>query len=500
MKDRILFLLFVFLSSSVIIFAENSKINLNFKDADIRVVLESLAEKSGVNIVAAPEVTGLVSVKLNNVDWETALDVITQTYGYGYEWINKEIVMVTTLENLAEKRKKEAEVAQQEPLEIATYNLLYLDANDVKKAVEKQLTERGRITVLEIAPQKGWKSRGGMSGDFTKAERQSGARTRSRTLIITDTKSNIRNVLAAIKAIDVRPKQVLIEARLMEVNEDTLKDLGIDWGTGSDVGNGNMGYKTGTNNKFGILGSTSQNEPSIFGAKASSLTGTWPFNSGLSLLYEQLTGTQFQVLLHALEEDVHTNTLSAPRILTLDGQEAYIMVGERRPIIKSTMQSSQDSTGIDQELDYYQNLGIELNVVPQVCSDNTINLTIYPSVTSSSSNVTATSQLTGQDAITNNYPIIDVRETQTQVLMKDGATIVLGGLLKDVKSQGVYKTPIFGDIPLLGALFRRKTHDTEKIDLIIFITAHIVKDGEFTPEQISRLQQSHSKAGLKEFK
>ncbi len=491
MKNRILSLLFVFLSSSVIIFAENSKINLNFKDADIRVVLESLAEKSGVNIVAAPEVTGLVSVKLNDVDWETALDVITQTYGYGYEWINKEIVMVTTLENLAEKRKKEAEVALQEPLEIATYSLQYLDANDVKKAVAKQLTERGRITVLEIAPQKGWKSRGGMSGDFTKAERQSGARTRSKVLIITDTKSNIRNVLAAIKSIDVRPKQVLIEARLMEVNEDTLKDLGVDWGTGNTVGAGTMGYKTGTNNKFGILGTTSQNKPSIFGAKAAGLSGVWPFNSGLSLLYEKLTGTQFQILLHALEEDVHTNTLSSPRILTLDGQEAYIMVGERRPIIKSSMQSSQDATGINQELDYYQNLGIELNVVPQVCSNDSINLTIYPSVTSSSSSVTATSTITGQDPIENSYPIIDVRETQTQVVMKDGETIVIGGLLKDVKSEGVYKTPILGDIPLLGLLFRRKTHDIQKIDLIIFITAHIVKDGEFTPEQISQLQQNY---------
>jgi len=498
MRNRILFLLFVFLSSSAIIFAENSKINLNFKDADIRVVLESLAEKSGVNIVAAPEVTGLVSVKLSDVDWETALDVITQTYGYGYEWINKEIVMVTTLENLAEKRKKEAEVSQQEALEIATYNLKYLDANDVKKAVEKQLTERGRITVLGIAPQKGWKSRGGMSGDFTKAERQAGARTRSKVLIITDTKSNVRDILAAIKAIDVQPKQVLIEARLMEVNEDTLKDLGVDWGTGNTVGKGPMGYKTGTKNKFGILGSTSRNSPSVFGAKAG-LSGTWPFDSGLSLLYEKLTGTQFQILLHALEEDVNTNTLSAPRILTLDGQEAYIMVGERRPIIKSSIDSSQTSVGISKELDYYQNLGIELNVVPQVCNNESINLTIYPSVTSSSSNVTATSQI-GSTTSSDTYPIIDVRETQTQVLMKDGETIVLGGLLKNVKSEGVYKTPILGDIPLLGLLFQRKTHDIQKIDLIIFITAHIVKDGEFTPGQISRLQEKYSKAGLKKSK
>jgi len=149
------------------------------------------------------------------------------------------------------------------------------------------------------------------------------------------------------------------------------------------------------------------------------------------------------------------------------------MVGERRPIIKSEISSSQTSVGISKNLNYYQNLGIELNVVPQVCDENRINLTIYPSVTSSSQNTPAQSQISGATS-TDYYPVILVRETQTQILVNSGETVVIGGLLKDVTSEGVTKTPILGDIPFLGKLFQRTTKDTGKIDLVIFITAKII--------------------------
>ncbi|MCM8774145.1 MAG: secretin and TonB N-terminal domain-containing protein [Candidatus Omnitrophica bacterium] len=471
---------------------------LKFKDADIRVVLQAIAEKatiSGkkVNIVVGPDVKGLITVDFENVYWETALRSILKTQGYGYELVGENIIMVTTLENLAENRKKEAEAAQQEPLETVTYQLKFLDANDVKNLISNQLTSRGKITVLDIEPQIRWKARGGVAsvganqgGTFTQATKEEGAKPRTKTLVITDTKSNLRNILEAIEKIDVMPKQVLIEARIMEVNRDRLKDLGIDWGTGNSVTSGNLTTqavdKSGKGNvgEVGVIGLTSQETPSIFNPKTgTSLSGVWPYDTGLSILYKKLTGTEFQILLHALEEDVDTNTLSSPRIITLDGQEAYIMVGEKRPIIKSQIEASENSVGISKELNYYQNLGIELNVIPYICSDDTISMTIYPSVTSSSENIPAVSQI-GTSTTTDYYPIILVRETQTQVLMKDGETIVIGGLLKDVKNEGIYKTPILGDIPIFGLLFRRKTIDSEKIDLVIFITAKIIKSSEET--------------------
>ncbi|MFZ2938287.1 MAG: hypothetical protein WA066_06265, partial [Candidatus Omnitrophota bacterium] len=140
----------------------------------------------------------------------------------------------------------------------------------------------------------------------------------------------------------------------------------------------------------------------------------------------------------------------------------------------------------------YQEIGIRLNVVPQVSDEGYINMLIHPSVTSSSSNVTATSLAgTGANAVSTdiNYPIIDVREAQTQVMMKDGETIVIGGLLKDIKSKQIIGIPFISKIPLIGGLFKREIYDTGKIDLLIFITAHIVKEDTSSQEEIARLEK-----------
>ena len=186
--------------------------SLKFKEAEITIVLQAIAQKAmkdgrHINIIIAPEIEGLVTVDLKNVYWQTALDAVLKIYDYSYEWIGEDIIMVTTLERLAEKREKETLAAQQEPLETVAYRLKFLDARDVEKLLRPQLTGRGRITVLETETQKGWIARGGFSagtsdsadaGDFARAERQEGAKPRTKTLLITDTKSNIRNLLEAI--------------------------------------------------------------------------------------------------------------------------------------------------------------------------------------------------------------------------------------------------------------------------------------------------------------
>lgn len=480
--------------------------SLRFKDADIRIVLNAIAEKSTVqdsqgnikkvNIVVSPQVTGFITVKMENVHWLTALEAILKSQGYDYEWVGDNVILVDTLERLAEKREKEMMAKEQEPLETRAYRLKYLDANDVKKVIEPQLGSRGKISVLEIEPQKGWKARGGYGagggggGETTaKAEREKGAKPRSDTLVITDTKTNIRKIFKVIEKMDVMPRQVLIEARIMEVSRDLLRDIGFDYGTGS------TGVTGGTTSQIDLTSSNDKNAggfiksdvtPSNFSPSASDISGEIPYTAGLEFIFRKLTGAEFEAILHALEEDVNTNTLSAPRIVTLDGQEAYIMVGEKKPIIKSDIESSQTSVGISKELDYYQNLGIELNVVPQISDDNYVNLILYPSVTSSSGEVSATSQI-GSTTSTDSYPIIKVRELQTQILMKDGETIAIGGLLKDVKSEGVIKVPILGDIPIIGKLFQRKTHDTEKIDLIIFLTVKILNPGEEMPDRVLQI-------------
>ncbi|UCC95317.1 MAG: hypothetical protein JSW40_00790 [Candidatus Omnitrophota bacterium] len=463
---------------------------IKFKDADIKVVLQSIADKATregarVNIITSPTVKGLVTVELENVSWLTALEGVLKAYGYGYEWIEDNLILVATLEELVEKREKEALAAQQEPLETIAYKLKFLDANDVVRLIQPQLTSRGTITVLTTEPQKGWRARGGLSGEFAQAAREAGARPRSNTLLVTDTKSNIRNIVAAIEQIDIIPKQVLIEARIMEVGRDWLKDVGFDYATGPTGVTGgsaellDMDFDGHRGIGGWLLGDVN---PSVFSPKSSDITGIIPYTAGLELAFRKFTGSQFEVILHAMEESVHANILSAPRIVTLDGQEAYIMIGEKRPIIKSAIQSSETDVGISKSMDYYQNLGIELNVVPQVCDDDYVNLIIYPSITSSTEDVDATSQI-GAATSTDSYPIIDIRETQTQILMKNGETIAIGGLLKDVRGESIVKVPLLGDLPLIGLLFQRRTVDTEKVDLIIFLTVRVLNPGEVAPQE-----------------
>ena len=180
-----------------------------------------------------------------------------------------------------------------------------------------------------------------------------------------------------------------------------------------------------------------------------------------------------------------------------------MLVGYHTPILASTITAGTTGTNstITQTLDYYQEIGIRLNVVPQISEEGYINMIIHPSITSSNSNVTATSTAgSSTDATTTLYPIIDVREVQTQVLLKDKETIVIGGLLKDVKGIEVIGIPFLKDIPWLGKLFGRETNTVTKIDLLIFITARIVREDEYTPEELAKLEKRLGRTAVFEIK
>lgn len=490
----VLVFLFAFMFSGVCFpGAENSdisskRITVNLAGVDIDSVLDVIAEKGNVSIVSSPDVKGTVRVRLTNVPWNIALDTILGLYGYGYKR-RGDIISVFPLENLNSAVGMEA-------LESEVITLQYLDAKDAKKSLEPQLSNRGKITVVERRGKKGWEFTSAETGkadegaDFVKGKRVAEEpETYSRTLIITDVPSQLEIIRGIIAEIDKQPRQILIQTRIMEVNKDRLKDIGFDWGTGSNGATTTTITPTPVDKKHGmtvadvggnILGS--QVSPSAFLPKAAAISGVTPFNTGLTLLYQHLTGTQFEVMLHALEEDVHGNTLSAPRITTLENQEATILVGTKYPILKSDITGTTTTT-VTASLDYYQNIGIQLNVLPQVNQKGQINMIIHPAISSSSGTLKSYGS---SNQVVAEYPIILTREAETQVLLEDGETIVIGGLLKDVKSESKTGVPILRKIPFLGKLFERQTVDTEKIDLLIFITANILKNANESAEILSR--------------
>ena len=460
----------------------SQNVTLDFKEADIRNILKIVSYKSGVNIVTTPDVIGNVTIRLVDVPWEEALDAILKVHGFGYDKRGN-IITVAPIDKLTAQKKQEVELAQVQPTNTEVFNLKYIDAQDAKKAIEPQLSPRGKVTVLEMTGQAGWEFGGAETGKRKRVAKEGVGR--SKVLIVSDIQPALDKIKKVIAELDVLPKQVLIETRLVEVNRDKLKDIGFDWGSGSTGAESSTITTTSMGkNAAGDISSaagghmlSSEIKPSGFGPKAgSTLTGTEPFNAGLEFLYRKLTGSQFEVILHALEEDVDTNTLSAPRIMALNNQEAAILIGTRYPILKTEI-AGTDSTTTTVTLDYYQDIGIQLNVVPQVGADNYINMVVHPAVTSYTDTLG-----------TNAYPIILTREAETRILMKDNETIVIGGLLKDVKTKNITGVPFLRHIPILGLFFRRETDDIEKIELLVFISAHIVKEGEFSPEEIEKLE------------
>ncbi|MDD5006065.1 MAG: type IV pilus secretin PilQ [Candidatus Omnitrophica bacterium] len=458
-----------------------SNITLDFKDADIRNVLKIIALKTGVNIVASPDVSGTVSIYLDNVPWEKALDVILRTYGFGYEKKGN-VISVAPLGKLTEQRKMEMELSQVQPTVTEVFNLKYIDAIDAKNAVEPLLSARGKITVLEMTGKAGWEFGGESLGKKERKEKE--RKSLTKVLLITEIPPVMEELRAVLKKIDVKPKQIMIETKILEVSRDYLEDIGFEYSTnyvgasdikidgiksGDDYGVGGQ-MATGTGSAASVL-------PSVFNPSATGLT---PANAGLQLVVRHLVGSKFETIFHALEEDVHSNLLSAPRIMTLDNQEATILVGNKYPIL-STSVSGTDTTTTTTSLDYYQDIGIQLNVVPQISGENKINMIIHPAVTSYTSTVG-----------TNLYPIIITREAETQVIINDGETIVIGGLIKDYDNKEKLGVPFLSKIPILGALFRRNTTDTAKIELLIFITAHIVDEDGLTKSDVEFLENQIS--------
>lgn len=465
----------------------SDRISLDFKDADLLMVLRALAQKGDVNIVAGKDVSGTVTIHLEDVPWETALEVILKTSDLGYDREGN-VITVMTVEELMRKRQMERELVAQEPLVAKIIVLKYLDAADVLDFLQPQLSPQGRISVLEVTGQRGWAFgiQAGKKVVKEKARTERG-KSRSKALLITDTPTTIRRIESILERVDIRPTQISIEARVMEVDRDLVRDLGLDFATG--VGGldsttdtlllSPLAKRAGTDiARFGLQNLTGSVTPNVFKPLTTAIA---PSNTGLNFALRRLTGQQFDVVLRTLEEDSKTNTLSAPHIMTLSGQEAKIVVGTKYPILKSTTSTTSGGTTITSgELDYYQDIGIQLYVVPQISGDRHIDLIVHPVVSSFNTTISE-----------NEYPVIIAREAETQMLVEDGDTVVLGGLLKDVKSHSRLGIPFLGKIPVLGFLFSRVTTDVEKIDLLVFITARIARSDEVSPEELAQLKAKY---------
>lgn len=479
--------------------AASDRMTMTLDEVPIAQFMKAFEKQTGRSYVVSPEVTGKATARLNNTQWQEALDVVLKPCGYGY-YLQGDTVIVCAADKVpgAAAGGAGAVKAPPEPLVSQTFHLKYLDASDVVDLLKSQLSPQGRVSKVSMASQtwlgdSGWGSSGRGGGSGGTAESLGRLRrdtekpdiVKGKTIVVVDTKAVIDRIASMLASVDVMPQQILIEAKFIEVRTDFLRDLGVEFGTGGNgaqvpgvtpvnfSGNGNL-FGAGAQQINGTV------KPMAFEPQAS-YSGTRPYDGGLSLMFQKLTEAQFQVLLRAMQEDHSYNVLSSPRLLTLNNQDATIIVGEKFPIINSQTTGSGGTTPtVSTSLEYYENIGVQLKVLPQICEGDLINLIVHPSVREQvglSSGKIGTGA--GANVSLTEYPVLSTRETETQILLKSGQTVVIGGLLKDKKLNSTVKVPFLGSIPLLGVLFRRDTITTEKTDLLIFLTATVrpVPDG-----------------------
>jgi len=397
---------------------KDGHVTLDFKDADIRNVLRILAYKSGVNIVAGPDVTGLVSIQLTDVPWEKALAVILETYNYGYDR-KENIILVTTIENLKKRREDAKILSDQEPLITKTFILNYAKASKIISSIEKMKTARGTI-------------------DFD---------DRTNTLIIRDIPSNVELIAQIIPSLDQPTPQVLIEAKIIETTLSNTENLGVDWIAKATV----QGMKMPTVWPF-----TAQS-----GNKY--LPDTIPAADDTNFTYGTLDSSQFQAVLEILKTRTDTNILSSPRIVTVDNQKASISVGSQYPIPSYTYNEEQARLQVSGW--EYMDIGVLFDVTPHVNNAGFVTMDIQPRITDILDFVTVENT---------SLPRLSNEAAKTSVMIKDEQTLVIAGLIKDKIIDTKKKVPLLGDIPILGLAFKKTSKTITKTDLLIFIKPTII--------------------------
>ncbi len=427
-------------------------VTVDFKDADIQNVLRILSLKSGVNIVAGNDVSGTVTLRLVDVPWEKALDVVLKTYGYAYDR-DGNIIRVTTIENL---RKEE--------LATEVYILNYTQANEIDKALKDVLSERGRVR----------------------------ADQRSNTVIVTDMPTTLQRISKVVERLDRQTPQVVIEAKVIETTLGDSERLGIKWNTkvalqGSmrpttfpfttntmshDNKNLLPFYPEGRGNQTGTFigdGGTSAVNTQDFPSSGDKSPLHWPFfpvADKTDFAFGKMDFSEFQAVLELIKQREDAKVLSEPHIIALNNQQAKILVGE---VIALPTFERNSTTGRMEITGYKErDLGIRMTVVPQINQQDEVVVNIHPEITT----------LLGYDDLTTDVkaPRFSTREAITQVRIKSGQTIAIGGLIKEDIVNFTTKFPLLGDVPLLDKFFKHENKQVKKTDLLFFLTVRIVKE------------------------
>ncbi|MBW1760987.1 MAG: type IV pilus secretin PilQ [Deltaproteobacteria bacterium] len=429
------------------------RIDLDFKDADIHNILRLLSEVGGVNVVTADNVGGTVTIRMRDVPWDQALDVVLQAKSLGMVRQGN-LLRVAPLAQLEQER--EAAIARQKqqqqlaPLETRLVPVSYATAQNLQPRVRELLTDRGSVSVDN----------------------------RTNMLIVRDIVGQLDDVEDLVRNLDTQTPQVLIESRIVEASSSYSRDIGIQWG-GAAVMSSATGNPTGLRfpSDLGIAGGVpvdaaptqglspfngSVNNPN-FAVNLPAVTGNGA-GGALGLTMGSLSGAvNLNVRLSAAEAAGSVRIISSPRVLTLDNSEASISQGTLIPFSQVSAQGVNTA---------FQEAKLELNVTPHVTNDGAVAMDVK---------ITRNEPDFGRVGA-NGDPTILEREAITQLLVDDGDTAVIGGIYTRNTGRNVDQVPFLGDIPVLGVLFKRRRFREDRNELLIFLTPRIVNRALALPE------------------
>lgn len=409
------------------------KLSLNFQNVEVRAVLQVIADFTGLNIITSDTVGGSLTLRLKDVPWDQALDIILQAKGLSKRKSGN-VVLIAPSDELATKEKLALEASQQiselEPLRTESFQLSYTKATEVQALITNKdqniLSKRGRAT----------------------------SDPRTNTLFVNDTPTKLDEVRKLIAQLDVPVRQVMIEARIVIADDKFSRELGSRFSVlSSATSNGrNYGFAPTDNSSF----SRAQGSPGLpvlpnVDLPVAGAAGKF----GLSIL-NIANGNLVSLELSALETDGRGKVISSPRIITADKRKATISQGTEIPYL--TQSASGGSTV------QFKQAVLSLDVTPQITPDDKVIMDIEIKKDSESGRAVG------------GTPILDVRNIRTQILVENGETAVLGGIFEQSTSTNETKVPLLGDIPFLGHLFKKTLRVENKTELLVFITPRIIKD------------------------
>ncbi len=418
---------------------QGERLSLNFQNVDVRSLLQVIADFTNLNIITSDSVGGTITLRLKDVPWDQALDIILQSKGLDMRK-NGNVVLVAPRDEIAAKEKLELEarnqIADLEPLRSEAFVVNYQKAEDVRKLLsddkQRLISKRGSVAVDP----------------------------RTNQIFVQDTTARLEDVRRLLQRIDIPVPQVLIEARIVEADDRFSRNLGVRFGYGRvtnevAVGGSNSlpslpGATGGTVGTGGVsvINSNNVNLP------AAGIGGFNPGSFNLTLFNSSLTRL-INLELNALEADGRGKIISSPRVVTADKVKATIEQGTEIPYQQAT---SSGATSVA-----FRKAVLKLEVTPQITPEGAIFLDVKVNKDSRGVETTA-------------GPAIDTKNVQTQVLVENGGTVVLGGIYEQQDRTTVTKIPFFGDLPVVGNLFKNTASINDRTELIIFITPRVISE------------------------